>query len=281
MISRIREKLGPAGFVVAVVALVAALAGGAYAASGALTGKQKKEVEKIAKKVSKPGAPGTAGAPGAPGATGPVGPGGPAGAKGDAGVKGDPGAAGAAGQPGPPGTSVVATPFTGAKGPCTEGGVEFKPPTPATFACNGEKGTGGPEKFPSRLPPEASETGVWRLVSNGDIEQFVPISFPIPLAAADAEGLGVETLSQGEAGTNNCPGNSEEPLAEPGFLCVYTSAFSSTAPARPSAAYKPLTAGGPAEEEGVIPSGTLLYFENVDATRRFSGSFAVTAPSAP
>jgi hypothetical protein len=272
MISRIREKLGPAGFAIAVVALIAAMAGGAYAASGALTGKQKKEVEKIAKKVSKPGKPG---APGTPGANGPAGPAGPTGS---AGAKGDPGAKGDIGNTGPPGTSVTATEFTGAKGPCTAGGVEFKPPTPATFACNGAQASGG--EFPATLPPEATEKGTWRLVSNGEEEQFVPISFPIPLATADAEGLQIETLSQEEAATLNCPGNAKEPVAEPGFLCVYTSKFASTFPGAPVTGYKPLAASG--EEVGVISSGTLLYFEGlVDLTKRLSGSFAVTAPPAP
>jgi hypothetical protein len=86
MFSRIRERSGNAGLVVAVVALVAALSGTAIAANAALSGKQKKEVEKISKKF--------AGVPGA------VGPAGPAGAQGS---KGDTGATGASGTPGTPG----------------------------------------------------------------------------------------------------------------------------------------------------------------------------------
>ena len=44
MFSKLHERLGTAGFVVAIVALVAALAGTAFAAAG-LNGKQKKEVK--------------------------------------------------------------------------------------------------------------------------------------------------------------------------------------------------------------------------------------------
>jgi hypothetical protein len=70
----------------------------------------------------------------------------------------------------------------------------------------------------------------------------------------------------------------EEPHAEPGFLCVYTSRFGSTIDGAPLGAYKPLAAAGK-EETGVVSSGTLLYFEGlVDTTKRLDGTFAVTAP---
>jgi hypothetical protein len=82
MFSKIHQKLGTAGFVIAIVALIVALGGAAYAAVPGLNSKQKKEVKKIAKGLVQPGAPGGAG---------------PAGAKGDAGVKGDAGAAGGSG----------------------------------------------------------------------------------------------------------------------------------------------------------------------------------------
>ena len=73
MFSRMHNKLGTAGLLVAIVALVFAMVGGAYAAKGALTGKQKKEVTKIAKKY--------AGKPGAQGPQGPAGLVGPKGAQ--------------------------------------------------------------------------------------------------------------------------------------------------------------------------------------------------------
>lgn len=88
MFSKLHERLGTAGLVIAVLALVVALAGTAFAATG-LNGKQKKEVKKIAKQFA-----------GKPGAVGPVGPAGPAGPQGP---KGDPGPKGETGAPGQPG----------------------------------------------------------------------------------------------------------------------------------------------------------------------------------
>lgn len=88
MLSRIHEKLGTAGFILAVVALIAALAGTAFAAAG-LNGKQKKEVKKIAKQFA--------------GKHGPVGPQGPKGDQGAQGPKGDQGERGEQGLQGIPG----------------------------------------------------------------------------------------------------------------------------------------------------------------------------------
>ena len=50
MLSRLHQKLGTAGLVVAVVALVAALGGAAIAAGGGLTGQETQEVKKSAQK---------------------------------------------------------------------------------------------------------------------------------------------------------------------------------------------------------------------------------------
>jgi hypothetical protein len=91
MFSRIHQRLGTAGFAIAIIALIVALGGAAYAALPGLNSRQKKEVKKIAKKLAVPGVPGVQGAPGA------------AGAKGDAGAKGEAGAAGGTGPVGPQG----------------------------------------------------------------------------------------------------------------------------------------------------------------------------------
>jgi len=101
MFSKLHDRLGTAGLVVAVVALVLALAGTAFAAAG-LNGKQKKEVKKIAKQF--------AGKAGAPGATGPTGATGPQGAKGDTGPKGEAGAPGENGEDGENGACSVSSP---------------------------------------------------------------------------------------------------------------------------------------------------------------------------
>ncbi len=96
MISRVHNKLGTAGFAVAIVALIAALTGTAFAALPGLNSKQKGEVKKIAKQVA--GAIGPAGPQGSPGAAGA--PGG-VGGKGASGVTGPTGPEGEEGPPGP------------------------------------------------------------------------------------------------------------------------------------------------------------------------------------
>jgi hypothetical protein len=102
MFSRIHQKLGTAGLIVAIVALVAALSGAAIAAQNGLNPKQKKEVTKIAKKHA-----GKRGAPGVPGAVGPQGAPGPQGAQG---VPGPGGSQGEEGPPGPPGPTETKLP---------------------------------------------------------------------------------------------------------------------------------------------------------------------------
>jgi collagen type I/II/III/V/XI/XXIV/XXVII alpha len=185
MLQGIHQKLGTAGFIIAIVALVVALGGGAYAASGGLSGKQKKEVEKIAQKY--------AGKPGKNGATGAAGPAGAAGGKGDAGAKGDQGVAGNPGSPGEPGKE-------------------------------GKQGKEGRSGFTETLPAGKTETGSWAVgeTAVGDTSNvFAPISFAIPLAA----GLGaaqVHYVATGETAPAGCTGGTSEiPTAEPGNLCIY------------------------------------------------------------
>jgi Collagen triple helix repeat (20 copies) len=183
MFSRIHEKLGTAGFVLAVVALIAVLAGTAFAAAG-LNGKQKKEVKAIAKKF--------AGKPGAPGAPGPKGDTGAPGPKGDQGLKGD----------------------TGERGP------------------KGPEGPEGKSGFTEVLPSGETETGAWAMGATpveDKKRKDVAVSFNIPLAAAPTVhvilpngkerviGEGIEEKDQPA-----CPGEVEEPTAEPGNLCLYT-----------------------------------------------------------
>jgi hypothetical protein len=265
-IRAIREPFGTAGLIVAVVALMAALGGSAIAAKGALTGKEKREVQKIAKaeakKFAKAGKQGPAGPAGPAGATGPAG---PAGAKGD---KGDAGAAGVVGAVGPQGPAGPQGP-QGAQGP------------------QGQPGVLHPEET---LPSEATETGTWLYADPGNERKFVPISFPIPLSPEAAEEVKFEPVGQGEVThSQNCPGTAAEPAAAPGYLCVYASRSFSTAEwegsptweGKPSAAYRldPAAPEGTSpEDEGVSPSGTILYFESGGGGRQIVGSYAVTAP---
>jgi Collagen triple helix repeat (20 copies) len=234
VISRIHGKLGTAGFIISIVALVAALGGGAYAASGGLSGKQKKEVEKIAKKYAgKPGATGATGAAGPAGAKGDTG---AAGAAGNDGANGGPGQQGQAGSPGVNGKSVVVA--TEAKGAnCAEGGasVEVEGSGSKKYVCNGKEGKEGKSGFASELPAGETESGAWSFGAEIEVEEEfsrpivqTTISFPFTLPAGEGEGstpVAVEYLPEGAAaGSNaNCPGTSEAPLAEEGFLCVYAS----------------------------------------------------------
>jgi len=191
MISKLHDRLGTAGLVVAVIALVAALAGTAFAAAG-LNSKQKKEVKSIAKKF--------AGKNGAPG------PQGPAGAKGDKGDKGDTGAQGAAGQAGAKGA-------TGPAGPTGPTGAT------GTAGATGATGPTGQTGFTKTLPSGETLKGTWAFNASeassegGSIK--VPISFSIPLATS----LLVEKVKFG--GATECSGSVVAPTAAAGFLCIY------------------------------------------------------------
>lgn len=185
MLSRLHNKLGTAGLIVAVVALVAALAGGAIAAGG-LTKQQEKQVKKIAKKY--------AGKKGATGPAGPAGPQGPAGQNGAPGPQGNPGVAGEKGATGPAGTAGKA----GATGP------------------TGPTGATGFSGFTDVLPPGETETGGWSYGQTKGQLILSSLEFNIPLEEAPT-GVFVKVGGENE----NCPGSFESPEAEPGFLCVY------------------------------------------------------------
>jgi len=108
MFSRIHNKLGTAGLVVALVALVAALSGAAFAAVDKLSPQEKKEVGKIVKKEIKKFAPKPV--PAVAGPAGPKGDTGPAGPKGDTGAVGPEGPPGEEGPVGPPGPTETKLP---------------------------------------------------------------------------------------------------------------------------------------------------------------------------
>jgi hypothetical protein len=220
LISRIHNKLGTAGLIVAVIALVAALSGAAIAAKGGLSGKQKKEVEKIAKKVVKPGPPG------APGLPGPAGPAGPAGPKGDQGIQGAQGAQGPPGPQGPPGT------FS------TE-------PLPADESLTGiwsVTGSAHPSpaaiSFPIEVSPaptaivqsDFAASPIGTELKNGSVEVYGP--YPCTGDFGDPtnpecivfgeESQWFERLQESkEAWEEACPGDFNDPEAGSGFLCVY------------------------------------------------------------
>ncbi len=224
MPSAIRKHLNPAT-ALAFVALVFALTGGAFAASGRggpsgargsgrATASTVSAIAAKSKAKSKTGPRGPAGPKGATGAagpagaTGPAGPTGPTGPAGPAGGKGENGANGAEGKEGK----------EGAKG---KEGKEGKP-----GAIHGQE----------PLPSGATETGVWSFgplpeAAAGAFLYVTVASFPVQLSAAlekehahfiNTKGEEV-TLAGAQAQPTPipCPGNVEEPTAEPGNLCVY------------------------------------------------------------
>ena len=284
MIPRIREQLGPAGFVIAIVALVAALGGGAYAASGGSSdGKATASADGKATASAK-GKPGPRGKTGKTGKTGPAGPAGPAGlagAAGPAGPKGDPGAkgdSGTPGSPGAPGKGVVLTEITtaGLEGECVGVGgtrVEVEG-TPASkkYVCNGKDGASGD----GTLQPGETETGTWWFQGNGAESQGAPISFTTPLSVADAALIKEAHFSTEEAAAfeAECPGDINNPGAEPGALCFF---ISDEGEALPVGVFQP-NYENTIEENGLGTSGVILFFTTQAPSKFASGSFAVTAP---
>jgi len=209
MVSRIHQKLGTAGLIIAIIALIAALAGTAFAAAG-LNSKQKKEVKKIAKQFA-----GKPGAPGQPGAQGPAGPQGPAGKNGSSGTDG---------KNGTDGKSVVSTELPPGPGEeCPEGGYSFEVEGSGNenFVCNGASSTG---------PLRSGETitGSWSFsAAPGDTRPLASISYPREWENPTGE------LRWAIGSAVECPGTLSEPKAEPGFLCVYMKELVGTSQAFP------------------------------------------------
>lgn len=240
MFSRIHDKLGTAGLVVAIVALVAALTGTALAAAG-LSIKQKKEVTKIAKKYA-----------GKRGATGPAGAQGPAGTSG---AKGATGAAGVAGKG-------VKTGEEPEGGNCSAGGVwvEVEGSGSKEFVCNGENGAAsGPQTL---LNPAETETGDWAFVAKGIFSTYATISFPLRLEEPPT----FHFVTQGSSNPE-CPGNFQSPGAKPGNFCVFARQLENSK--------TPETFGGQLDPT----SGEVLEFtlENEAAEAYGQGTWAVTA----
>jgi hypothetical protein len=212
MISRVHNRLGTGGMIVAVVALVAALTGGAYAASGGLTAKQKKQVKKIARTEAQK----FSGA----GPQGPVGPQGPPGAPGQTGANGVNGK-----------SVVIDNESQGVH--CAAGGLNIEVEGSGTkkYVCNGQTG------FVEALPSDNSLKGVWSAADKGELTpMLVPISFDVEVSPAptlvyiDESGAFAITVkpdgTPGFLGEESaiealCPGSAAAPEAEPGYLCIY------------------------------------------------------------
>jgi hypothetical protein len=268
MFSTLRNRFGIPG-VISVIALVFAMFGGAYAASNSSGGGKATASAK-----AKQGPRGKTGKTGPAGPQGPAGPAGPAGAKGDAGAPGSNGTNGAPGTPGAPGQSVTGAPIT-APGACGENvtGVKYTLGATSTNVCNGKDGTTG---FTKTLPPEATETGSWWIQSNeSNYGTITPISFPIPLAKADAENMEIKYWREGGVQDPECSGDTFEPKAEPGVLCIYVSESGENNTDLVSPQVFPTTFKEP--PVGVGTSGAFLYRPKQASTAHQGGSFAITA----
>jgi hypothetical protein len=270
---RLKPHLTPST-AIAIIALVFALTGGAFAASShgggnapAKASASTTPLASAAKSKPKPkakpgprgpagpaGKNGTNGANGAPGATGPAGPAGPAGGAGPQGLTGNEGPVGHEGKEGPKGKE-------------------------------GALGTAG-----VTLPKGASETGVWAVGETASAtpelnvsKLYIPISFPIPLAAALIE-ENVHVF-EGETPPGGCEfvtvketiaqGVEEEVKhlkAAPGNLCVHvTTAFRFTA--------AQLSLRNPEfSEAGAGTDGAVLESGNLEQAAKGYGTWAVTAP---
>jgi hypothetical protein len=270
MFSTLRTRFGIPG-VISVIALVFAMFGGAYAASNSSnSGKA------TASAKAKKGPRGKTGKTGPAGPQGPAGPAGPQGPAGPAGAKGDPGTPGSNGSPGADGKSVTGAPIT-APGACgeTTTGVKYTLNGVSTNVCNGKDGTAGS----STLPHEATERGTWVMRGTGDPVTIFPISFPIPLSAADAAAIHVHVWVEGEPAEQDpqCTGSVNAPEAEPGSICLF----------KANGLNGEISNGLPAvskpdlQEEGVGTFGAMLVLEEEGTNFRVGGSFAVTAPEAP
>lgn len=204
MFSRIHNKLGTAGLVVAIVALVAALAGTAIAAVG-LNSQQKKEVKKIAKKFA--------------GKQGPIGPVGPQGSQGPAGPAGKDGTNGTNGANG---KSVNTGNEAAGTGNCEgQGGVwvEVEGSGTKRYVCNGEDGASG---------ASGTMTGDWSFTAKGPAGVLMSISYPERLpAGVSFPAEGENFIGPGETATTDCPGSASNPEALPGNLCLYAEGVTS------------------------------------------------------
>ncbi len=207
MLSPLRNRFGIPG-VISVIALVFAMLGGAYAASDNSGGGKATATAK-----------GKQGPRGPRGKTGPQGPAGANGAKGDTGAAGSNGKDGADGAAG---TSAKTKTFAGAKGSCTEGGIEVESATPVVLVCNGKKGEQGePGPLLETLPKGKTMRGHWGLAVNSAGTAATAISLPTPVSGLTAAWY-IKKEKEGEEHAAECPGSALEPEAAEGYLCVYT-----------------------------------------------------------
>lgn len=244
MFSMTRQRFSVAGLI-ATLALVFAMGGGAWAAKKYLITSTSQIKPSVLKKLKgKTGPAGPVGTAGPAGSAGPVGPVGPAGANGKDGV------------------SPTTTAFTGAKGGCTDGGVEVKSASPTTFVCNGEEGEPGPTEFEGPLPKGETLRGTWAVAVTAGGSAATGISFPFPLASEPTFRF-VKEGQEGVEHATECPGTAEAPEATEGNLCIYVRIATGNL--------------GTASTLPPLNNGAALFFAGGTADAVGVGSWAVTA----
>jgi hypothetical protein len=106
-----------------------------------------------------------------------------------------------------------------------------------------------------------TEKGTWAFagqgITPGIVNQYVPISFTVPLAAK----VPIGRIIYNQPETEHCPGEVEAPSAEPGYLCIYQQSISE------------------ASFSGRLryPTGVVLQFATTGTGAVGYGTWAVTA----
>jgi hypothetical protein len=197
MFSMMRQRITLVGLI-ATVAVAFAMSGGAWAAKKYIITSTKQISPSVLKKLK--GKKGPAGPAGPAGLAGPAG---PAGAKGDTGSVGPQGPAGPQGQVGPAGplleTLTPGKTLSGFWGARSSAEVEK---------------VGATISFPFPVDPAPT---LYYINADGESGYF-RTSDPVTDPGVNAGFLTPELIAE------NCPGSADEPLAEPGFLCVYVGA---------------------------------------------------------
>ena len=166
---------------------------------------------------------------------------------------------------------------------------DFKPgqlpagPRGATGA-TGPQGPAGATgaAFPTgNLPSGRTMTGVYSLGGDGIDRAVAHISFPVPLASAPSVAMTrVDPFEPGNPSTTNCPGSATNPLAAPGFLCIYEASRFGTGTSVPGLCD---AAGNTCSNTGAGISrrwGMFIQFTPVADNNNYgsNGTWAVTAP---
>lgn len=224
MVGVIRKRLSYANVMVT-LALVFAMAGGAFAAHGVTAAKHHRKHKTPPIKITsvKQISPSVLAA-----LKGAAGPSGPEGKEGKPGAPGAAGKDGVNGVSGKDGASVTGSPLAPGEGGCSAGGVAFTSTSGTNSVCDGQ--TGYAETLPSNKTLRGQWTTEWIAGSAGSVASD-SISFPFRVENTAGEGPLVVFVKAKEATPAHCTGDSKDPGAEPGYLCVFATLDFNASPA--------------------------------------------------